>query len=199
MRTLRVIGLLLLIPLLDAILLVAIAAWGFLGPIETVALVVLTGLVGMFLVRAEGRRTIRKIQRKLVEGKPPTDELMDGGLLIAAGAFLLTPGFVTDTLGVLLTIPITRVPIRVVLKKYVVTPYVDKQVGGMATGNVWTYGFPEGEDPFENAGGASGGGGFGGPGGPGGPGAGSGDAGGDSNDDDVYDLGDDAYDIEFEE
>ncbi|WP_440988796.1 FxsA family protein [Haloarchaeobius baliensis] len=192
MRTLRYIGLLLLIPLLDAILLVAIAAWGFLGPIETVALVVLTGLVGMFLVRAEGRRTIRKIQRKLAEGKPPTDELMDGGLLIAAGAFLLTPGFVTDALGVLLTIPITRVPIRVVLKKYVVTPYIDEQVGGMASGNVWTYGFPEDEDPFENVGGASGGGGFGG-------GPGPGDAGGSSTDDDVYDLGDDAYDIEFED
>ena len=194
MRTLRYIGLLLLIPLLDAILLVAIAAWGFLGPIETVALVVLTGLIGMFLVRAEGRRTIRKIQRKLAEGKPPTDELMDGGLLIAAGAFLLTPGFVTDALGVLLTIPITRVPIRVVLKRYIVTPYIDKQVDGMASGNVWTYGFPEDEDPFENVGGASGGGG-----GFGGPGAGSGDVGGSSTDDDVYDLGDDAYDIEFEE
>ncbi|WP_435346131.1 FxsA family protein [Haloarchaeobius sp. HRN-SO-5] len=183
MRTLRYIGLLLLIPLLDALLLVYVAASGYLTAIQTVALVVFTGLIGMFLVRAEGRRTIRKIQRRLSSGEVPTNELMDGGLLIAAGAFLLTPGFVTDALGILLTVPISRIPIRTALKRYVVTPYLDEQTGGLASGKVWTVGFPEGQDPFDGSADA----GFG-------PGPSSG-----GTDDDVYDLDDDAYDIEFDD
>ncbi|WP_267640730.1 FxsA family protein [Haloarchaeobius amylolyticus] len=200
MRTLRLIGLLLVIPTLDAALLLLITLF---APEVTVviaaALVVLTAFVGLLLVRAEGRRTIRKIQRQLVEGEPPTNEVMDGGLLIAAGAFFLTPGLVTDFVALLLTIPLTRIPIRTVLKKYVVTPYLDKQTGGMASGNVWTFGFPQGDaDGSGQMGGFGGmGGGSGGMGG-GSSGSGTGNSGGNSGDD-TYNLGDDAYDIEFED
>ncbi|MCT9097807.1 FxsA family protein [Haloarchaeobius sp. HME9146] len=197
MRTLRLIGLLLVIPTLDAALLLLITLF---APEVTIviaaALVVLTALVGMLLVRAEGRRTIRKIQRQLAEGKPPTNELMDGGLLIAAGAFFLTPGLVTDFVALLLTIPVTRIPIRAGLKKYIVTPYLDKQTGGMASGNVWTFGFPQGD--FEGGNGQMGG--FGGMGsGPGGSGGSSSGNSGGSNADDTYNLGDDSYSIEFED
>ena len=69
---LRVIGLLLLIPLFDIVLLVTVAI-PFLGSLVTVALVVLTALVGMLLVRAEGRATLRKIQQRLAVGELPTD------------------------------------------------------------------------------------------------------------------------------
>ncbi|ELY59775.1 membrane protein FxsA [Natronococcus sp. A-GB1] len=134
---------LLLIPFLDAILL-GFVATAYIGWVPMVLLVVLTGLVGMLLVRAEGRRTIRKMQRSLAEGKPPTDELLDGGFLIASGAFLLTPGLVTDLIGFLLVVPLTRIPIRTALKRYVIVPYADKKTGGFASGNVWTFGFPEG-------------------------------------------------------
>lgn len=137
---LRLIAVLLLIPLLDMLLLLGVAIW--VDWLLALLLVVLTGLIGMLLVRAEGRHTIRKIQRKLAEGEPPTDELIDGALLIAAGAFLLTPGLVTDLLGFLFVIPITRYPIRVALKKWVITPYVDAKTGGFATGKVYTAGFP---------------------------------------------------------
>jgi UPF0716 protein FxsA len=112
------------------------------GMTETVLLVVLTGLIGMLLVRAEGRHTLRKIQRKFAQGEVPTDELIDGGLLIAAGAFLLTPGVVTDLLVFLLVIPVTRYPIRVAVKKWVVVPYADAKTRGFVTGNVYTGGFP---------------------------------------------------------
>jgi UPF0716 protein FxsA len=145
---LRYIGLLLLIPLLDAILLVVLAGfvlnWQFI-----VLLVVVTALVGMLLARFEGRHTIRKIQTKLAQGEPPTDELIDGGLLLVAGAFLLTPGLVTDLLGFLFIVPLTRYPIRVVLKKRVIVPYVDQKTGGFATGNVYIGGFPDG-GPFDD-------------------------------------------------
>lgn len=153
---LRWILVLLLIPFLDAILLAGIA-WqtGYFGLVGMVAIVVLTGLVGLLLVRAEGRRTIGKMQRSLQAGEPPTNELLDGGLLIAAGAFLLTPGLVTDLIGFLLVLPPSRIPIRMALKRYVVVPALDERTGGFATGNVWTFGFPDGGDPRGSAAGSS--------------------------------------------
>lgn len=155
MRTRYLLASLLLIPLVDAFVLVAIVGMELLTWLQTVALVVLTGLLGMVLVRAEGRSTLRRFQRKLAAGSPPTDELLDGGLLIASGAFLLTPGLVTDLIGFLLVVPPTRLPIRVALKRWVVVPYIDKQTGGLGSGKVWTFGFPDpegaagnGQDPF---------------------------------------------------
>ena len=145
MRTRSLLALLLLIPLVDAFVLVAIVGSGVLTPLQTVALVVLTGLIGMILVRAEGRNTLVRFQQKAATGSAPTDELLDGGLLIAAGAFLLTPGLVTDLIGFLLVLPPTRYPIRIALKRWVIVPYLDKQTDGFATGNVWTFGFPDGD------------------------------------------------------
>ena len=174
MRTRSLLALLLLIPLVDAFVLVAIVGSGVLTALQTVALVVLTGLIGMILVRAEGRNTLVRFQQKAATGSAPTDELLDGGLLIAAGAFLLTPGLVTDLIGFLLVLPPTRYPIRIALKRWVIVPYLDKQTDGFATGNVWTFGFPDGDgdsDPFGSGGFDVGGSG---------PGAGgAGDTGGD--------------------
>ncbi|MFA9415891.1 FxsA family protein [Natrinema sp. HArc-T2] len=167
---LRWIFALLLIPFLDAVLLaVVVSQTSYIGWVGMVLLVVLTGLVGMLLVRAEGRRTLRKMQRSMVRGEPPTNELLDGGLLIAAGAFLLTPGLVTDAIGFLLAVPVTRVPIRAVLKRYVIVPYADKKTGGFASGNVWTFGFPNQETAQGGA---------------------------ESTDTGTYDLGDDDYTVD---
>jgi UPF0716 protein FxsA len=208
---------LLVVPLADAVFLVFVA--GELGWELTVALVVLTALLGTLFVRAEGRATLARIQQSVARGEPPTDELVDGGLLIAAGAFLLTPGLVTDALGFLIVFPVTRVAFRWAVKRYV-RPKLDAKTGGFATGNVYTFGFPGGE----NDGGGGVGGAAGGPFGPGGPGSGgpgggssSGGSGGpgaggtggpfggtasrtDSDDDeDTVDLDEDAYDVEFED
>lgn len=190
---LRVIGVLLLVPLLDVMLLVILAT-GIgpvtIGPVATVALVVLTAFIGLLLVRAEGRHTLARIQRKLASGEAPTDELLDGALLLVAGAMMLTPGIVTDLIGLVFVLPPTRYPIRVALKKYVVTPYVDAKTGGFATGNVYMGGFPDQEGDGEGfPGGQFPGGGPGGPGGsgPGGSGAGSGS--------DPVDVSDDEYEF----
>jgi UPF0716 protein FxsA len=142
-QTRWVLAALLLIPLADALLLVFVA--GALGWVPTVALVVLTALLGMVFVRAEGRHTIRGIKRKIPRGEEPTDEVIDAGLLIAAGAFLLTPGLVTDTVGFLLAIPPTRYVVRAALKRYVLVPYLDKRTGGFVTGGVYGGGFPNQE------------------------------------------------------
>lgn len=196
MRLRYVIPALLLIPLADALLLVVVA--DYLGWQATVLLVVLTGLVGMLLVRAEGRHTLARIQQKAARGEPPTDELLDGALLIAAGAFLLTPGVVTDALGFLLTIPPTRYPIRALLKRFVVVPKLDERTDGFVTGGVWTSGFPN-EDDGGQFGGADGAGPFGGSGDGSGPfdGGNAGPFDGrdsvDGDDEDVYDVDPDSY------
>jgi len=137
---LRVIGVLLLVPLLDVMLLVALATR--IGPVPTVAIVVLTAFIGLLLARAEGRHTMGRIRQKLAAGDPPTDELLDGGLLLIAGALMLTPGLVTDAIGLVLVLPPTRYPIRVAVKKWIVGPYVNAKTGGFASGNVYVGGFP---------------------------------------------------------
>ncbi len=202
---LRLIGLLLLIPLLDVLLLVVLT--GVLGWQLVILLVVLTALVGMLLVRAEGRHTMRKIQRKLARGEVPTDELVDGGLLLIAGVFLLTPGLVTDAVGFVLVFPLTRLPVRWAAKKWVLTPYLDAKTGGMASGNVYIGGFPD-EDVEGGAGSGPVGGGPGGPGAPGGQGPGGptgqgpdapGGQGPVTGGEETVDLGEDAYDIGLDE
>ena len=173
---------LLAIPLADAAFLLWVAT-NLLTAVQTVALVVLTGLLGMLLVRAEGRHTLRKIQEKSARGDVPTDELLDGALLLVAGATLLTPGLVTDLVGFLLVVPFTRYPIRLALKKWVVTPYVDQKTGGFATGGIYVGGFPDDDD--DGAGPGTGTGPFGAGGGSG-PTAGG----------ETIDVGEDAYDVE---
>ncbi|ARS90500.1 FxsA family protein [Natrarchaeobaculum aegyptiacum] len=174
----RWIAVLLLIPFLDAVLLaVLVSQFEAVGWVAMVLFVVLTGLLGMLFVRAEGRRTLRKMQRSLVAGEPPTNQLLDGGLLIAAGAFLLTPGLVTDILGFLLVVPITRVPIRMGLKRFVIVPYLDRKADGLVSGTVWTAGFPDETMAGQGTADSSGtGGGAGG----------------------TYDLGADAYSVDSE-
>ena len=156
---LRAIGLLLLIPLFDIMLLVALATGALVQvpPLLLIALVVLTALVGMLLVRAEGRATLQTIQQKLATGEVPTNELIDGGLLIAAGAFFLTPGLVTDFVGLLLAVPVTRYPIRAATRRWVVRPYIDAKTGGFASGQVYVGGFPDEEgDPAAGQAGSGG-------------------------------------------
>jgi UPF0716 protein FxsA len=151
MRLRWALALLLVVPLADALLLVVVA--DAIGAVTTVALVVLTALVGMLLVRAEGRHTVRRVQERMAVGELPKTELLDGGLLIAAGAFLLTPGLVTDAIGFLLAVPLTRVPIRAALERLVVRPYLDAKSGGFVTGQVYTGGFPDEEDVYDVEGG----------------------------------------------
>lgn len=78
------------------------------GGWNTVALVILSALVGAHLVRREGLTTMAKAQQKMQEGQMPAEELGAGLLLLIAGVLLVTPGFITDIFGLLLTLPYTR-------------------------------------------------------------------------------------------
>lgn len=67
-----------------------------------------TALLGSFLVRRAGLSVLGRIQRKTSQGELPGREMVDGASILVAGAFLISPGFITDTLGFLLLIPAVR-------------------------------------------------------------------------------------------
>ena len=83
------------------------------GIFETIALLILVGVAGAWLCKREGIGVLRRIQTRVDRGEVPTKELLDGGLIMLAGAFLLAPGFISDVLGILLLLPPTRAVVRV--------------------------------------------------------------------------------------
>ena len=89
--------------------------WGAIGGIETVLLLLVVSVLGAMLVKQQGVSVLDRIQRRLESGSMPTDELIDGGLILFAGALMLTPGFITDTVGVLLLLPPSRAVLRSVV------------------------------------------------------------------------------------
>lgn len=94
------------VPLLELVLLIRIGEWVGLWP--TLGLVVTTGVVGAALARAEGLRVLYQFQRELASGKLPGQALLDGISVLIGGAFLLTPGILTDLTGFALLFPVTR-------------------------------------------------------------------------------------------
>ncbi len=99
-------ALLVAVPLLELWLLIEIGSR--IGALTTVALVVLTAVLGAALLRWQGFETLRRAQEALARGVPPAVELVEGALLVVAGAFLLTPGFLTDAVGFALLVPDVR-------------------------------------------------------------------------------------------
>jgi len=98
------------IPLLElwAFLLVS----RFIGLGTTLLLCFLSALIGGNMVRAQGLNALRTAQAEMMTGGVPTKEMFDGLCIVAAGALLLTPGFITDFLGILLLLP----PVRALLR-----------------------------------------------------------------------------------
>ncbi|GAG96231.1 unnamed protein product [marine sediment metagenome] len=84
------------------------------GSLTTIGIIILTGIIGAYLVKGQGFMILKKIQNDLNEGIMPGDSLIQGAIILAGGILLLTPGFVTDIIGFIFLIPVSR---RVV-KKY---------------------------------------------------------------------------------
>lgn len=83
-----------------------------LGAPLTILLLAADSLIGAILFRTQGRSVWRRFNRALSEGRVPHREVVDGVLIIFGGAFLVTPGFLSDIVGVLLLVPPTRAIIR---------------------------------------------------------------------------------------
>lgn len=98
------------LPIVEIWVLIRVA--GVIGGLEAVSLVILVSMVGAWLVRREGLGVLRKVERRLAEGRLPSRELVDGVLIAVGGALMLTPGFVTDAVSLLLLFPPTRIVVR---------------------------------------------------------------------------------------
>jgi UPF0716 protein FxsA len=100
------------LPALEIYFLIKIG--GLIGAPATLGCVLLTGIAGAALARSQGFRVIGDIQRAFARGVPPARELFHGALVLVGGVVLLTPGFITDLMGLLLLIP----PIRALILKW---------------------------------------------------------------------------------
>ncbi|HID48381.1 MAG TPA: FxsA family protein [Chromatiales bacterium] len=96
----------LLVPLIEIYFLIKVG--DVIGAGWTVFLVVFTAVVGVWLLRVQGLGTLYRVQASLEQGELPATAMLEGMLLLVAGALLLTPGFVTDTIGFLLLVPPLR-------------------------------------------------------------------------------------------
>jgi UPF0716 protein FxsA len=102
----RLVLLLTVVPFVELMILLRLAEW--LGWQGTIGLVVLTGVLGAWLARREGLKTLARIHADLEAGVPPTGAVVDGVLIFIAGVVLVTPGVLTDLCGFALLVPPLR-------------------------------------------------------------------------------------------
>ncbi|MFC1809661.1 FxsA family protein [Candidatus Omnitrophota bacterium] len=100
------IGLFIGVPLIELIILMKMGA--YIGIINTLILIVGTGIIGAYLAKLQGLIVIQKLQQEFNEGHMPADQLFDGVIILCSGIVLLTPGLITDICGFLGLIPVTR-------------------------------------------------------------------------------------------
>jgi UPF0716 protein FxsA len=105
----------LVVPFLELYVLIQVGQ--AIGALPTIALLLLVSAAGAWLVKHEGLNTLQRAQTQLRQGRVPGTELVDGVLILAAGALLLTPGFVTDVAGILLLLPPVRLGLRRVARR----------------------------------------------------------------------------------
>jgi len=137
-----------LVPVIEIGLFIQVGGW--LGLWPTLALVLITAFVGASLVRSQGIMTLASVQDRLNRGELPAQQILEGVMLAVAGVLLLTPGFMTDAMGMLVLLPGPRAALaKQVMKRVTVSQAGFSQgsfhQGGNAQG-------PFGEDPFRRGG-----------------------------------------------
>ncbi len=129
---LKLLAAFILIPLVELILLMKMADLTSIP--HTIALVIVTGVIGSYLARREGLMTLHRFQTAMSEGRMPSREIQDGLMIVFAAALLLTPGLLTDAVGFTLLIPAGRELIRrTVLKRYIGRFNVQVATSGFGT------------------------------------------------------------------
>jgi len=122
------------VPLIEMLVLFEVS--DVIGGLNTVAMVVLTAVIGVQILKRQGLSTLLRANQRLETGELPAQEIVEGMLLASAGALLLTPGFITDTLGfIFLTGPLRRPLARRIIKAGVV-----RSMGGGSNFTFFSYG-----------------------------------------------------------
>ncbi len=101
------------IPIIEIALFIQVGGWIGLWP--TLGIVILTAIAGTWMMRQQGLRALQELKTSLDDLRDPTEPLANGAMILFAGALLLTPGFFTDTVGLLLLIP----PVRAAVFAYI--------------------------------------------------------------------------------
>lgn len=127
----RLLALFVIVPAIELYLLIKLGT--MIGAAETFGIILLTGIVGSYLAKSQGLSVWNRLQSKLHTGSVPGQELIDGVIILLSGALLITPGVLTDVVGLLGLVPATRAVIRQFLKAKFTT--------GMMSGNVRFQGF----------------------------------------------------------
>ena len=107
---LLLVGLFIVVPIVEIYVIIQVGM--AIGPLWTIALLVLDSVLGSMLMRSQGRTAWARFNGAVAEGRIPAREVLDGALIIFGGALLLTPGFVTDIFGAVFLIPPTRSIVR---------------------------------------------------------------------------------------
>jgi UPF0716 protein FxsA len=149
----RLLAAFIFIPLIELFLLLQLAQYT--SVVVTILVVVGTGILGSILARRQGVVAWTRFRTALAEGRMPSREIQDGLMIVFAAALLLTPGLLTDTLGLVLLIPASRELIRRTVlcrvlarfSSHVTTHFVTLEDGpldrapprsGRSQANVWT-------------------------------------------------------------
>ncbi|MFM9163806.1 MAG: FxsA family protein [Solirubrobacterales bacterium] len=122
---------LIIVPLIEIFVIIQVGQ--LVGPWWTIALLILSSVIGAVLMKREGSKAWERFTSALGRGRIPAKETADGGLVIFGGALLLTPGFVTDLFGLLMLIPGSRDLVR----RFMVARAIDIGVGGMGRPVAW--------------------------------------------------------------
>ena len=103
------------VPLIELAIIIQVG--DLIGAAPTILLLLVVSLVGAWLVRREGTRAWSRFTETLRSGRVPTDEVLEGAMVLFGGALLLTPGFATDAVGLLLMIPPVRALVASMLRR----------------------------------------------------------------------------------
>lgn len=105
----------LVVPIVELAVIIKVGA--AIGVLDTVGLLILSSIVGSWLMKREGLGVLRRIQSQLAAGQVPGKELVDAFLILLGGALMLAPGFLTDIAGMALLLPPVRAGVRGILRR----------------------------------------------------------------------------------
>jgi UPF0716 protein FxsA len=127
------IAIFIVVPLAE--LYVILAVGDAIGLLPTLAILVADSILGSLLLKAQGRVVWRRFNEQMQAGRVPTREILDGVLVIFGGAFLITPGFLTDIIGLLLLLPPTRAGFRRLVNRQIARRAVGAATRGRPRGD----------------------------------------------------------------
>lgn len=128
------------VPILEIFVIIQVGQ--AIGPWWTILILVADSILGSVLMRSQGRAVWRRFNDTLATGRPPAREVIDGVLVVFGGALLLTPGFTTDLVGVLLLLPPARAVARRLLVRRLAHRMVVSGAGAFAPGRAGRVRYP---------------------------------------------------------